>query len=292
MNASPNSHGQTPLPALPERPPDSHKGRFGKVLLVGGSRGMTGAMALAGMAALRSGAGLVQLAVPEVSLDVVAAAEPSYMTAGLDCDATGRLRASARGAIFDLAESATAIGCGPGLGRGSELTELIGVLFARLERPAVFDADALNALAEMPERLGRGAAPRVLTPHPGEFGRLLGITAAEVQAQREKLAAEFAGRYGVVLVLKGHGTVVSDGKQTIINETGNPGMATGGTGDVLTGVIAALLAQGMEPFDAAWLGAHVHGRAGDLAAVHLGETSLIASDIVHYLPQAFRALPP
>jgi NAD(P)H-hydrate epimerase len=157
----------------------------------------------------------------------------------------------------------------------------------------VLDADALNALAEgelSSTQSNSPPAPRVLTPHPGEFARLLRTKTAEVQSHREELAAQFAKRHGVVVVLKGRQTVVTDGARLSINTTGNPGMATGGTGDVLTGVITALICQGLAPYDAARLGTHVHGLAGDLAAQELGQVSLIASDLVKFLPAAFRAV--
>jgi NAD(P)H-hydrate epimerase len=154
----------------------------------------------------------------------------------------------------------------------------------------VVDADALNALATQTARLTQHAGPRILTPHPGEFARLIGSDIPTVQSARQKLASEFAARHEIVVVLKGRGSVVTDGARTAVNATGNSGMATGGTGDVLTGLIAALLAQGMEPFDAARLGVRLHGLAGDLAAAELSEPGLIASDLPRYLPRAWREL--
>jgi NAD(P)H-hydrate epimerase len=297
-----------PLPRLPPRRADSHKGDFGRALLVGGSRGMAGAVALAGMAALRSGAGLVQLAVPDDCLPTVAAHEPSYMTAELPSDRAGRISVRAIARIRELAGPATAVACGPGLGRSRGLTLLAADLYDRLDRPMVLDADALNALAEAglpwseksPSAKSSSArsssaksslpAPRVLTPHPGEFARLLGMSTADVQMRRGELAAQFAARHGVVVVLKGHRTVISDGARTAVNTTGNPGMATGGSGDVLTGVITALVCQGLSAYDAARLGAHMHGLAGDLAAQELGQVSLLASDLLRFLPAAFQAV--
>jgi ADP-dependent NAD(P)H-hydrate dehydratase len=278
------------LPSLPLRRPDGHKGDFGRALLIGGSRGMSGAIALAGRAALRGGAGLVQLAVPDSCQATVAAIEPSYLTAALPADAAGRISLPALSLLLELAEAATAVACGPGLGRSRGLDHLVVELYARVARPLVLDADALNALAGQMDEAVKPAAPRVLTPHPGEFARLLGISTREVQARREKLATQFAKRYHVVVVLKGRGTVVTDGQRTEVNATGNPGMATGGTGDVLTGLITALLCQGLPPFDASRLGAHLHGLAGDLAAERLGQIALIASDLAEYLPAAFNVL--
>ncbi|MHB1036319.1 MAG: NAD(P)H-hydrate dehydratase [Pirellulales bacterium] len=278
----------SPLPRLPARDPDGHKGTYGTALLVGGSLGMTGAIGLAGMAALRGGAGLVRLAVPDVCLAVVASYEPSYTTLALPSDADGRIAAAAQPMIAELAGRATAVACGPGLGRSPELTELVGWLYANLAQPAVFDADALNALAERPEMLAAPGGPRILTPHPGEFARLAGSSRV-APGDRQKQAVELAARLGAVVVLKGHRTVVTDGRHWAINTTGNPGMATGGTGDVLTGLITALVCQGLAPLDAARLGVYLHGVAGDLAAAELGQVSLIASDLVKYLPRAFRA---
>jgi NAD(P)H-hydrate epimerase len=151
----------------------------------------------------------------------------------------------------------------------------------------IFDADALNALSQRRDQLSQPGGPRILTPHPGEFGRLIGRENFPT-SERESLAGELARKTGAVVLLKGHRTVITDGRQTAINTTGNPGMATGGTGDVLTGIITALVCQKLSPFDAARLGAHVHGLAGDLAAAELGEVSMIASDLVEYLPLAWR----
>ncbi len=273
------------LPRLPPRRPDAHKGDFGLALIVGGSRGMAGAAALAGMAALRGGAGLVRLAVPETVLDTVAGFEPSYMTIPLPADAAGRLAAGAFGRIAELAEQATVVACGPGLGRSFDLDQLVARLYEEIAKPMVFDADALNALAAEPDVLVRPGGPRILTPHPGEFARLIG---RKLDAElRHDAAVQLAARCGIVVVLKGHRTLVTDGRRQAINTTGNPGMATGGTGDVLTGLITALACQRLEPFDAARLGVHLHGLAGDLAAEELGQVSMLASDLIQYLPEAF-----
>jgi NAD(P)H-hydrate epimerase len=284
----PTSDPADSLPRLARRAPDSHKGSFGSALLIGGSLGMSGAVSLAGMAALRGGAGLVRLAVPTPVQPIVAGFEPSYMVLGLPSDADGRIAAAARDVIAKECERATAIACGPGLGRSAELTDLVLGLFGSVPQPLVLDADALNALAERVGSLPRPVGPRVLTPHPGEFARLLETTTSNVQTQRESLADTFARRVGAVLVVKGHRTYVTDGRRSAVNSTGNPGMATGGTGDVLTGLITALLCQGLEAFDAARLGVYLHGLAGDLAAAELSEVSLIASDLIRYLPKAMR----
>jgi NAD(P)H-hydrate epimerase len=275
---------------LIDRPADSHKGDFGRALLIGGSRGMSGAIALSGKAALRGGAGLVTLAVPREVLPTVASFEPSYMTTGLACDDDGRIAISAKATLEPLLDAATAVACGPGLGQSDDLTALVGWLFDECQRPAVFDADALNAFAKrdggIAKRSSRAStAARILTPHPGEFARLVGRR-IEDRAQQQQAAEQFAAANDVIVVLKGAGTIVTDGRQTFVNDTGNPGMATGGTGDVLTGVVVALLCQGLAPFDAARVAVHVHGRAGDLAAGSVGQVSLIAGDLVAHLPQA------
>jgi NAD(P)H-hydrate epimerase len=281
---------KTPLPSLRPRDADSHKGDFGRALLVGGSRGMSGAISLAGQAALRSGAGLVTLAVPSCVLDVVASIEPSYMTTPL-VDEDEHIGEAAAQTIASLAQSATAVALGPGLGRRANLTELVANLYDEIKQPMVVDADALFALAERPGALTKPGGPRILTPHPGEFARIAG--SLPEGPQRSTAAAELARRDSqgtTIVVLKGHNTIVTDGLRFSTNLTGNPGMATGGSGDVLTGIITALLCQGLEPFDAARLGVHVHGLAGDLAAEDLGQVSMIASDLIHYLPKAFRAV--
>ena len=280
----------TPLPTLPARALDSHKGDYGRALLIGGYRGMTGAIGLAGLACLRGGAGLVTLAVPEKSWPTVAGYEPSYMTAPLVCTENGRLKPrQVRRQLKQFQQGATCVAIGPGLGRFPSHAKIARWLFETAEVPLVVDADALFALGEAPVELARHAGPRILTPHPGEFARLSGAPAANRETQIEA-AKEIALKHGLVIVLKGHKTLITDGVRDALNQTGNPGMATGGSGDVLTGVITALVCQGLKPFDAAHLAAHLHGRAGDLAAAELGQVSLIASDLIRFLPLAFREL--
>jgi NAD(P)H-hydrate epimerase len=280
---------QATLPRLPRREPDAHKGSFGLALIVGGSRGMSGAVAMAGMAALRGGSGLVRLAVPDVCLDVVAAHEPSYMTIPLPSTKKGQIAEESREVIEDWRASTTAIAVGPGLGRSKQLDRLVARLYKTVPQPLVVDADALNALASQPEVLASHGGPRILTPHPGEFARLIGGKKLELDA-RNQAAVELAARCGVIVVLKGHQTCITDGEKAYLNTTGNPGMGTGGSGDVLTGLVTALLCQGLSPLDAARLGAHVHGAAGDLAADALGQVSMIASDLIRFLPEAIRAV--
>ncbi|HTU24542.1 MAG TPA: NAD(P)H-hydrate dehydratase [Pirellulales bacterium] len=272
------------LPTLPRRAPESYKNRFGHALLLGGSSGFAGAISLSAMAALRCGAGLVTVGVPQACQAIVAGFEPSYMTLGLP-DSDGQISAAARDSIAAAAEKASVLACGPGLGRSAELTDLVAGLYETLDKPMVVDADALNALAERQATLCRPGGPRILTPHPGEFSRLAKIDRVP-EDRREELASSLARRTGAVVLLKGHHTVITDGERVAINTTGNPGMASGGSGDVLTGVITALVGQQLAPFEAAWLGAHVHGLAGDLAAAAIGPVGLMASDLVRYLPAA------
>ena len=263
----------TAVPRLTPRRAESHKGDYGRVLVVAGGRGFSGAAVLCGGGALRGGAGLVTVACPRDIQDVVAAGNPCFMTFARTDRAADLPRADV-------------VAVGPGLGHAPATAGLVRDLMAHFAGPLVIDADALGLVA--PGGFAR-PVPAVLTPHPGEFARLTGRPVAEVQADREALAVAFARTEGVVLLLKGSGTVVTDGARVYTNRTGNPGMATGGCGDVLTGLIAALLGQGLSPFDAAALGAWAHGRAGDLAAESLGEVSLMALDLLDHLPAAIVA---
>jgi NAD(P)H-hydrate epimerase len=277
------------VPVLPPRAADANKGTFGHVLVIAGSRGMSGAAVLCAGAALRGGAGLVRVAIPASLLALVAPANPCYMTAPVAEDAAGRFSAAAQDELLEHSRWATAVALGPGLAHSPELTTLVQNLVERTTVPLVLDADGLNALAGHLEPMRNRRAPLVLTPHPGEFARLAAGTIPSIQADRSRHAARLAMDIGAVVVLKGHGTVVTDGRRVYVNTTGNPGMATGGTGDVLTGLTAALLAQGLETFAAAMLAVYLHGLAGDLARDERGETSLVASDLLNYLPRAFLA---
>lgn len=276
--------------AVPNRPEAANKGTFGRALIIAGSAGMSGAAALAGISALRGGAGLVTLAIPFAIQNLVASIEPSYMTVGLPCSGDGRLSAKALRFLPDLLRPASAIACGPGWGQTDDLLAILNWLNTNTQQPLLIDADGLNLLARDPGQLARAAGPRILTPHPGEFARLTGLQIDAIQAQRIETAVNFAQQHDVLLLLKGAGTVVTDGRRVAVNTTGNSGMATGGCGDVLTGLITSLLAQGMEPFDAARLGAYLHGLAGDLAAAELSQPGLIASDLPRYLGKAWLAL--
>lgn len=277
------------LPPLPERPPEAHKGVFGDVLVVAGSVGMTGAGALCGMAALRAGAGLVTWAIPE-SLNAIAELL-SLEIITLPIPQTGGQAPSiaAREHLTEAARGAKACAIGPGLPVAGETGELMRLVVPETHGPLVVDAGALTAIGKDWKILRKRKHPTVVTPHPGEMARLVDKTADEVTSRREELAKKYASVSGAVVLLKGKDTLVTDGKEVYINTTGNAGMATAGSGDVLSGLIAGLLAQGMEAFDAAKLGAHLHGLAGDIAAHMMGEHSLIASDILDALPEAFQA---
>jgi NAD(P)H-hydrate epimerase len=249
---------------------------------------MAGAPALAAKAALRSGAGLVRVATSSTVVDTVAGFEPCYTTISLPADDNGRILASAA-SLAEVIDSNDVLALGPGLGRSAALDALVATLWADVPQPALFDADALNALAAFSKSLPQPAGPRVLTPHPGEWQRITGIAAADRAAQCAA-AVRWAAKQRCVVVLKGWQTFVTDGAVAYENTTGNPGMATGGTGDVLTGIIAALLGQSLDPLAAARLGVWAHGRAGDLAAAAVGETALIATDLTTHLPAVWQEL--
>jgi NAD(P)H-hydrate epimerase len=277
------------MPTLPKRPADSHKGMYGTVLVVAGGRGMAGAAALCGASALRSGAGLVRVACPAEVQPTVASFEPSYMTFPLANDDAGVIRFEpARDAIGSLLKQSHVLALGPGLGQSDDLRRLVRWVVDSVEIPTVLDADALNALDGQTDLLGKLKRPVVITPHPGEFARLVGKSTAEVQADRASMATALAGKSEhLVVVLKGNETIVTDGRRLYLNKTGNPGMATGGVGDVLTGVIAALIGQKLPAFEAAQLGVYAHGLAGDIARDQSGEIGMIAGDVVDSLPDAF-----
>jgi NAD(P)H-hydrate epimerase len=278
------------LPELAPRRADSNKGDYGRVLLLAGSRGMVGAAAMAGTAALRAGAGLVTIGTPRSVYPILAAQVVCCTTRPLPETPVGTLSDRGFSGILPWAESFDVVALGPGLGLHPSTTRLVRHLVLKLPRPMVLDADGLNALAEDVAVLRRAPAPRVLTPHPGEMARLAGLNVGQVQQLRKRVALRFARENRVVLVLKGHRSIVTDGRRAFVNPTGNPGMATGGAGDVLTGTIAALIGQRLGPFEAAVLGAYVHGLSGDLAAKEIGEVGLIATDVLEFLPRAFQKL--
>lgn len=276
------------IPALPPRPLDGHKGVFGKVLIIGGSRGFSGAPALAGKAALRSGSGLVRVAIPESILPIIASLEACYTTIALPEDLSGGMDASAAGLLERAAAENDVLCFGPGAGTGSGVKETLLHLIGQPNLRIIIDADGLNVLAKAGNWISRKKASVILTPHPGEFKRIWGSVSRDaIPAKREDQAAALAELIRGVVVLKGAGTIVADAKKIYVNTTGNPGMGTAGTGDVLSGIITALAGQGMSDFDAAVYGVNIHGRAGDLAAEDKGQVSLIATDLIDYLPSAF-----
>ena len=252
---------------------------------------MSGAPCLSAMGALRSGAGLVFLIVPECIQSIAASFDPCYMTIGLPSTTEGGFDAAHCGDVRTRFANYDALGIGPGLTVTESTRQIVGEVYAHLAKPAVIDADALNAMSVLSKAdstvWSNHAADRILTPHPGEFARMTDLSISEVEANRAEVAREFAERHSVIVVLKGAGTIVTDGTRLVVNTTGNPGMATGGSGDVLTGVIAGLAGQGIELFQAARLGVWLHGRAGDLAAADLSEPGLIASDLPKYIAKAW-----
>ncbi|WP_164104156.1 NAD(P)H-hydrate dehydratase [Candidatus Laterigemmans baculatus] len=281
MNDSPSP---APPSQLARRQPESHKGDYGRVLLVGGSRGMAGAISLSAISALKVGSGLVTLAVPDRCLETAAAFNPCLMTHPLSDTPAGTFAEPATEELEALARKFDAFGVGPGMGTGPGAIRLTRWALES-GRPMVLDADALNALAEIRAWRSLLRGPAVLTPHPGEWQRICGESPKDRAAQR-RAAVEVAAASGAVVLLKGAQTFVTDGSREYTNATGNPGMASGGAGDVLTGVVASLLGQGLSPFEAASLGAWIHGTAGDLAAEELGMAGVTAVDIAAALPAA------
>ena len=272
------------------RTPDSHKGDFGRVTIVAGSRGKTGAAHLAAMGCLRSGAGLVTVATPASCLPIIASMAPEFMTEPLPEAKDGSVTAHAVERVLELRHDV--IACGPGLGRGPGVADFVRALVERADIPLVLDADAITVFADDPGKLvGREDRDVIITPHPGEMARLIGSTIDEVQSNRIDVASEFASTHHVYVVLKGHRTIIATPEgHTFINPTGNAGLATGGTGDVLTGMIAAWLAQLLDAEAACRLAVFLHGAAGDLAEVGEGQVSMTATDVLSYLGDALNQL--
>jgi NAD(P)H-hydrate epimerase len=290
-------HLSTPFdfaPLLVPRARDANKGSYGHVLVIGGSLGKAGAAAMAGFAALRAGAGLSTVATPKSVLATVAAFHPEVMTEPLAETKDGTISLRALGSGFDsLVGHKTLIAIGPGISRNSETAEFVRAIVKRGDTSIVVDADALNAFEGEADKLNGRGRTVVITPHPGEMARLTGLTIAKIQANRLEVARNFARKHELIVVLKGHRTLVAaptaatDGT-VWVNSTGNPGMATGGTGDILTGMVAGLIAQHPQrALEATALAVYLHGLAGDLASESVGENSLVATDLVRFLPQAF-----
>ena len=267
---------------LPVRPRFSHKGDFGRVLLVCGSVGFTGAAALAARAALRTGAGLITVATPRQVWPIVAAKLDEPMVMPMAEDKAGRLSLQAAPALVQLLAKADACLIGPGLGRSEELDARVATLVDEARCPVVLDADGINAMAGHIDRLREAACPLILTPHDGEFLRLApgaALPPADFDTRADR-AMMLARRLGAVVLLKGYRTAITDGKRLYRNETGNPGMATGGSGDVLAGMLVSLLGQGLAPLEAAAAAAWLHGAAGDRCAAERGEYGMTPSDLI------------
>lgn len=282
------------LTQLFKRKINSHKKDFGHVFILAGSRGFTGAGILTASACLRSGAGLVTLGVPKSLISVFEKRVVEVMTKPLANTKNGSLSLKAYPGIIKFIQKADVLVIGPGLSQNSSTQKLIRkLIYSKINIPLVIDADGINALVNHLDILSKTREQRpttILTPHPGEFARLLNKPTSYIQKNRLELAKKFAKDYGVILVLKGHNTIVCDNSRHYINKTGNPGMATAGSGDVLTGIITALLAQKIDAFSASKTAAYVHGASGDIAKKELGEISLIATDIIKFLPKAFKKL--
>ncbi len=274
---------------LPGRMPDTHKGDVGRVFLLAVSRELSGAAALCVTGALRVGAGLVTLGLPASLHPPMVQKLTESMFKVLPETKEGSLSLQGFPNIVSTCERMDAVAIGPGLSQQTQTKELVRQLLPKIPKPLVLDADGLNAVAEDLSVFQKLLLPIIITPHPGEMGRLIRQSAEDIQRDRERTAKEFAKRYKVVVVLKGHHTVVASYDGSVyINDTGNPGMASGGCGDVLTGMIAGLLGQRLSLFDAARLGVYLHGLAGDLAAQEKGTIGLIATDLADRIPQAIR----
>jgi len=278
---------------LAPRHRDANKGSYGHVLVIGGSLGKAGAAAMAGFSALRVGAGLSTVATAHSVVPTVAGFHPELMTAPLEEteEATISLHALEHSRVDSLVERKTVLALGPGISRNAETAEFVRKVVQKYDTPMVLDADALNAFEGISEGLKGNERQIVITPHPGEMSRLTGLSVAEIQAKRLEVARRFAHEHQLIVVLKGHRTLIASPDGTIwVNPTGNPGMATGGTGDVLTGMVAGLMAQHPQDVVAATaLAVFLHGLAGDLASQEVGEHSLVATDLVRFLPAAFSA---
>ena len=290
--AGPDEFAELPL----QRAAEAHKGSYGHVLVIGGSMGKSGAAAMAGYAAMRAGAGLVTVATPHPVLSIVAGAHPEYMTEPLPATADGSLsvKAARSGEFAELLKGKTVLAIGPGLGQHAETKSFLHVAVAEVEQPIVLDADGLNAFAGQADLFQRKKTNSlVITPHPGEMARLLGSTIAEVQKDRVKTASEAAKKWNAVVLLKGFHTVIAspDGR-VFINTTGNAGLAKGGSGDVLTGLLAGLIAQfGVEDLPRiVALGAYLHGRAADLLSEQTDPSGILAGEVAQAIPYARRKL--
>ncbi len=271
------------LSLLPDRPREAHKGDFGRILLLCGSRGYTGAAALAAMGALRSGAGLVFLGVPENIYPIVAGKLLEPVVFPLP-DREGRLSEAALPEILDRLKNMDAVLMGPGMGQSEDVFRTVKCVLENAACPVVLDADGINVLAGHKNLLRGRKAPVIVTPHDGEFARLHG----PVSRDRLQSAVELARETGTIVLLKGHRTLITDGTTVYRNTTGNPGMAVGGSGDVLAGILVSLLGQGLAPLEAAACAAWLHGAAGDFCAERIGEYGMLPSDMLEALPRQMK----
>ena len=276
--------------AVPNRPIDANKGTMGTLLSICGSFGMAGAAILAGKSALRCGVGLEKLAIPKSIYPIAAGSILESVFLPLSETSDGKISRTNIPSLLLEAKKTTTVLLGCGLSVCDDTKALVKSFVENCTVPMVLDADALNCIADNPEILKKRKSDIIITPHPGEMGRLCGITAKEVNAGRVDVALSFAKKYGVITVLKGSGTIIaSPNGQALLNTTGNSGMATGGSGDVLAGMTAGLLAQGKSAFDCAAAAVYLHGLAGDFAAEKLGKISMLPSDIIDYIAQAFKS---
>lgn len=271
------------LSTLPDRLPDTHKGHYGKVLLLCGSQGYTGAASLAAMGALRCGAGLVYLGVPRCiyTIEAVKLTEPIIFPLP---DFEGKFSTDAFNDCLSYFEQANVLLLGPGIGRSTQVQKFVHNVLRSFNGPIVLDADGINAVVNHIDILRERTCPTVLTPHAGEFARIGG----RLQGDRTESAINFAKEHNIILLLKGNHTIITDGTNTYINPTGNPGMATGGSGDVLSGIIAGLIAQSIDPLIATASAAWLHGKAGDLCAAEIGQYGMLPSDMLQVLPRLMK----
>ncbi len=277
---------QDDIASLPKRDPDSHKGSYGRVGIIAGSTGMVGSACLSSMAALRSGAGLVYNIVPKSLQNIFSIKLIEAIILPIEDDNTGHFTVNSTKDIEEILIDKDVLVLGPGIGVGEEREKFVKYILLKYNKTIVLDADGLNCIAKNPSILSKRKATTIITPHPGEMARLLNTSIKEIQQNRIEYSKTFSNKYNIITILKGHETIVTNGEDIYINTTGNPGMATAGSGDVLTGILASFIAQGMDPYEASKLGVYIHGLAGDLAKIDKGEYSMIARDIIENIPYA------
>ncbi len=277
---------------LPKRKKDSHKGTYGRVGIIAGQEGMTGAAYLSTMAALRTGSGLVYSICPSSISHILAIKLIEAIIKPVEDKGCGHFIYDSLDEVLRIIEDMDVVALGPGIGLSSDTSGMVKEILLKYEKPLVLDADGLNCLAQIGlDLLNKRKAPTIITPHPGEFSRLIGVETKEIQRKRIEYSRQIANRYNITVVLKGTGTVVASPRgEVYVNTTGNPGMATAGSGDVLTGVIVSLLGQGIGPYESAVLAVYLHGLAGDLARDKKGEYGMVARDILEHIPDSIIAL--